>query len=315
MKRVFFNIYFVILSFSSIGQVWIDSGAVWHYDLWNTIYRGFEKYEYVKDTVIENHNCQKIMGVSYKFMRNQNGTYSLLQHHVLESQYTYVSGDIVFYRNHGEFLVLYNFGASIGDNWIISKYNPSGACDDTSRIEVIDTGKIILNSRAYRFITVQPTSNSPFGFKGRFVERFGNLEGNYAQFQYLFPTWYQCDSIPILVEWDWVNFKCFKDNSFTLYNPSGRDCEYYFTHLGIPETMNNNLQCFPNPTSGLLSFGNCSFDDSFIEIYNYQGLLVRSFQVPSATGSIDISDLNSGMYFLKLKSKTKDNCILKIIKE
>ena len=30
---------------------------------------------------------------------------------------------------------------------------------------------------------------------------------------------------------------------------------------------------------------------------------------------IDISDLKSGMYFLKYKSKTKDNCIIKIVKE
>lgn len=315
MKKMLFIIFLTLFGFNSIGQVWIDSGAVWHYDFWNVGYQGFYKYEYAQDTVIENHNCQMITGERYVFTKNQFGNTVLLWHNVYDNQFTYVSGDTVFYRNNGKFFILYNFGASIGDKWVVSTSNPFGLCDDTSRIEVTDTGKITINSVTYRFITVQPTSNSPFGLKGTYIERIGNIDLIFAPFHHLFPYAYQCDSLTALVEWDHIKFKCFKDTSFTLYNPSGQECEYYLTHLGIPETKKNDFQCYPNPTSGLLNIESSHFGDKSVEIYNYQGILTRSLQVPATTRRIDISDLKSGMYIIKLQSKTEDNSIIKIIKE
>jgi hypothetical protein len=314
MKKINFILFLTLFSFNSFGQVWIDSGAVWHYDYWNIGYWGFSKYEYVKDTLVQNHNCQMITGESYSFANNQYGDVVILSHDYYPNQFTYVSGDTVFYLNNGEFFILYNFGASIGDKWVLSTSNPGGLCDDTSRIIVTDTGKIIINSIAYRFITVQPTSNSPLGLKGMYIERFGNLDSGFAPFQYLFPGGFQCDSMVYCPEWNFNKFKCFEDSSFTLYNPSLQDCEYYLTYLGIPETNRHELICYPNPTSGILNIDNTFHGDQLVEIYNYQGCLLRKFKLNSNLNSIDISDLKNGIYFLKFQFKT-DNFVYKIIKE
>jgi len=315
MKKLLFILFLTLFSFNAIGQVWIDSGAVWHYDFWTVGAFGFDRYEYSKDTIIENKNCQQITGMSYGFTYDMNHNIVLLGHQDLGMQITYVSGDTVFYRNNDAFFILYNFGAAIGDQWVISTTNPFGECDDTSRIEVVDTGTITLNTVNYRFIKVQPTSNSPLGFKGTYVERFGNIDGTSAPFQYLFPGGYQCDSLTPLVEWNFYRFKCFEDSSFTLYNPSTEDCEYYLTYLGIHESDPHDFICYPNPTSGLLYIDSPLTGDKFMEIYNYQGSLVRTIKMPENSKSIDISALKSGIYFLKIKSQSGDNFVYKIIKE
>lgn len=315
MKRYIFIIFVSLFSINVTGQVWIDSGAVWHYDFLNVGNWGFYKYEYFQDTLIQGKNCQKIRGSSYAFTHDQYNNIILFSHNQFSNNYTYVSGDTVFYLNNGEFFTLFNFGASVGDSWIVSTTNPYGVCDDTSRIVVIDTGKMTLNSVQYRFIKVQPTSNSPWGLFGTYAERFGNIDSTFLCFQSLFPGPIQCDSLSGTIEWDRIIFKCFKDSSFTMYNPSGQDCEYYLTHLGISEPNTNDLLYYPNPTSGLFNIENSYPCDKYVEIYNYQGLLTRSFTLTSTANRIDISDLKSGMYFLRFKSSTKDNCIIKIIKE
>lgn len=314
MKKINLILFLTLFSFNSFGQVWIDSGAVWHYDYWNIGCGGFNKFEYVKDTLVQNHNCQMIVCESYSFTYNQYGDIVLQYHAYYPTQFTYVSGDTVFYLNNGEFFILYNFGASIGDKWVISTTNPWGVCDDTSLIEVVDTGKITINSINYRYIKIQPTSNSPIGLYGTYVERFGNIDSSFAPFQNLFPGGFQCDSMTSSVEWDYTKLKCFKDNSFTLYNPSGQDCEYYLTYLGIPETNRHELICYPNPTNGILNINNTFNGDRLVEIYNYQGCLLRKFKLKSNLNSIDISDLKNGIYFLTFQSKT-DNFVCKIIKQ
>jgi hypothetical protein len=66
MKNLLFILFLTLFSFNAIGQVWIDSGAVWHYDVGLGYAFGFDKHEYSQDTIIESKNCQKITGTSVK---------------------------------------------------------------------------------------------------------------------------------------------------------------------------------------------------------------------------------------------------------
>lgn len=74
----------------------------------------------------------------------------------------------------------------------------------------------------------------------------------------------------------------------------------------IPEYKNNNLTIYPNPTTGIVNIDyaipeNIPVD---IDLYNASSVLVRSFQLKflNNTGSINISDLKSGTYFIQLKT-------------
>ena len=60
MKKMLFILNFVLVLLPSNAQVWVDSGAVWHYDYSNLSTGGYVKYIYEKDTLILNKVCQKI---------------------------------------------------------------------------------------------------------------------------------------------------------------------------------------------------------------------------------------------------------------
>ncbi|MCF8298987.1 MAG: T9SS type A sorting domain-containing protein [Saprospiraceae bacterium] len=298
MKKIYLIIIVLLFNCCAIGQVWVDKGAVWHYDYSNIGYGGFIKYIYTQDSLISGKNCQMISGIKYKFSMDQFGTIYYVGQQALSNQFTYTSGDTVFYWSSNEFFVLYNFGASIGDKWLISIDNPSpGICDDSSYIEVIDTGKITINSVPYRFITVEPTPNSSKGFKGTYVERFGNLDQNIDEHQDLFPTMNQCDSLTGAFEFDRLTFKCFEDSSFSLYNPSSQDCEYLF-HIGINEISLHKLLCYPNPTTGLINLDLPNeIQDFEVEIYNINGSLVLSNHNKR---NFSLAHLPKGVYILRL---------------
>jgi hypothetical protein len=315
MKKLSLILFTLIVHCSAFNQVWIDSGAVWHYDYWNISEMGFIKHVYSKDTVIQNKNCQKISTTMYRFTFNQYDSLVQLGSIIFRDNFTYVSGDTVFYLNNDEFFVLYDFGASIGNQWIISYTNEGfDDCDDTSRIVVTDTGSIFINEIRYKFITVQPTSNSSMGLRGTYVERFGNLDLESGPFQSLFPGDYQCDSLTVAVEWTYLHFKCFMDTSFTLYNPSSEDCEYYLTHLGTEELNRDEILCYPVPTKDILKIKHNFKSDFIAQFFSYQGILVKTYILNRNDHTIDLSQLSNGMYLIKFQNE-EGNFIRKIIKE
>lgn len=310
----------VILGFSlaGTGQVWIDPGAVWHYDYWTIGSGGFLKMEYEKDTMIQGRTCQKIITHVYTFGMDQWGKIFLLGKFRWPDEFTTVSGDTVFYWRDNQFFVLYNFGAAIGDQWIVSVGNPGGfseKCDDTSRVMVTDTGHVAINGKSYRYITLEPTSNSPVGLVGTYAERFGMMNTTYNNFQYMFPYGFQCDSITAIVEWYFTRFKCFQDSSFALYNPFTEDCEHILKTIGIEEVEEQRVTVYPNPTSGTVYIANAVEGDKLIEVFNYQGALVKRHRLSGTESHINLSDLPGGVYFMLLKTESAEVQSFKIVKE
>ncbi|MCH7534453.1 MAG: T9SS type A sorting domain-containing protein [Bacteroidetes bacterium] len=282
MKKILI-ILIVFISTQSFGQTWIDNGAVWHYDFsvagaWG----GFYRIEYNMDTLIDGQNCQKLDLNVYTFWPQYDGSF------VADSSsgiygYTYSSGDTVFYYRNGEFMVLYDFGAYIGDRWLISVDNGEGGCDDSSYVEVIDTGSIDINGIKSRTITLQHDPKSGYGINGVIIERFGIS----------FPDYAPCDSDSSHVDGAIYQFKCFQDNSFPLYNPSGKDCQYMLTYLGIEDNELDqvSITTYYN-TITIKAKGTAT-------IYNLQGQRVHQSKL---TGN-NIISLDKGIYLVKVRSE------------
>jgi hypothetical protein len=319
MKKTFFTLMLILLGLNFVkSQVWVQPGAVWHYDYWFPGVGGFLKMEYEKDTLIQGRVCQKITTLDYKFMHNQYGQTILLGPHKNADQFTSVSGDTVFWWSNNDFFVLYNFGASIGDNWIVSLVNPGGLsakCDDTSRLFVTDTGSMVLNSVRYRTITVEPSPNASIGIKGVIVERFGLVNTDWGEFQTLFPYGYQCDSLAAVVDWGWFRFKCFQDNAFPLYNPFTEGCEHLLTTIGMEEPEFLPVKLYPNPTSGLLMIHTPGHPEKMAEVYNFQGAMVKTLVLRDEVSSIDLSDLPKGIYWIVLQTHLSQRQSFKVIRE
>ena len=80
------------------------------------------------------------------------------------------------------------------------------------------------------------------------------------------------------------------------------------TDISIPETASNQIKIYPNPSKGIIQLE--QFESlSNIEIYNVEGKL--SFKGP-AKKIIDLSHLENGFYFVKIRTKTNKSLHAKI---
>ncbi|MCY1719516.1 T9SS type A sorting domain-containing protein [Prolixibacteraceae bacterium Z1-6] len=76
-----------------------------------------------------------------------------------------------------------------------------------------------------------------------------------------------------------------------------------------------SFQIFPNPATELLTIRMPSeLQKSLVEICDIHGKLINNFTMTNTERQINISDLPTGMYFIKLRSDNT-NCIKKFIKQ
>lgn len=302
----------LIVSIQLFAQVWVKSGATWHYSYYRVLSYGYEKFEYTKDTLLNGIVCQKIERSFEGYEMDQtNGNCMYRYDPPKEYAYTYVSGDTVFYfekndyfRNN-DFYVLYNFGASVGDSWIIS-IDTINSIVDTSWVTVTETGTVEINQTNYRYITLDSYPDNYKIIRGKMVERFGNMNTTQQSYGFLFPyigLQYQPSAY----------LRCFEDNEFGLYNVSGRDCDFT-SGVMIDVLTNANLKIYPNPTTGIISFETPIPENSNISIYNIQGELVRSVSILESNSNLNISDFKNGIYFIKINNDKMNSVIYKVIK-
>ncbi len=212
----------VFLNFSAFGQVWGRSGATWHYEF-GMFFNALATLEYEGDTTINGFNCQKIAVKEQEVYPQQNGTTVLGQENNY-SEFTRFSGDSVFWYADNQFFLLYDFGASPGDSWIIHEAPVSQfACDTVSIVEVVNAGTVNINGETLRYIDLLPVQGG-LGLEGRAIEGMGLVESSSLFGEKLFPMQRNCDST-IVVDFFFQTFNCYQDDNLGLYNVSGQPCD------------------------------------------------------------------------------------------
>ncbi len=85
---------------------------------------------------------------------------------------------------------------------------------------------------------------------------------------------------------------------------------------GIEANFSNSslISIYPNPTSGILNINYLSGSTKNLQILDISGRIVLETSVADDTSTLNISNLQSGIYYLKILSTTKVDC-LKIVKE
>jgi hypothetical protein len=290
------------ISFNVSSQVWIQPGAVWHYETISLGSVGFIKVEYEKDTIIANKLCNKLKAVNYVFgILDPNGTFGLAMKEQLKANYTYCNGDTVFYLVNDKFQILYNFGAKPGDTWNLGVSSILQECPDSS-VKVDSIGTITINSKSYRWISVSPTQYSGISLRGKIIERIGAVAG------YLFPGVNCCDpnmQCDLGVEY----FRCFQDDNFPLYNVSNKDCEHYLkTNITAFDSFKG---LYPVPTKDKLNLGSNNIVS--VKIISMDGVVQCEPEV--IRNQIDLSDFKSGIYLVVMKDKQGRIHTHKAIKE
>jgi hypothetical protein len=307
MKKSLLLSMIILLSVSLNAQVWIDAGAKWTYDYWNVSEGGTYTFTYTNDTLILGKQCQEIEIVKYEYVYDQFGEIHSFVIPV-ESMYTYVSGDSVFYLLEDTFYLMYDFSASVGDTWVIG-VEDFNSCQDTAVVRVSQTGSVVINGMQLRTITLETISDSFIGITGTCVERFGNEIHNWPENGYgPFPGIQSCDGA--LLDANVYNFRCFSDNTFDTYNPRNIACD---TLTGMTETEISDFQLVPNPTKGEISIIRNVFQSIEIQIFNQSGQMLKQDILFPTESKIDISDLTEGVYFVRIISD-KGSCVKKMVK-
>jgi hypothetical protein len=312
MKALVFAITFLFTSSNLSAQIWVEDNAVWHYDFWNIAAQGgFYKVSHSGDSVLAGKSCKRFNIDRHSFSIYtgspvSNDTIIDNGNALFGKEHTYQSNDSVYRWDGSQFQLLFDFGAQVGDSWVIS-IDPSpfeASCTDSSIVEVMDTGLENINGIDYRYITLQSSMEAAWSLNGTFNERFGG--------SYVFPRPGDNPCALLIAELDIISFKCFEDDSMSLYNPSGEDCEYLLTHLGGAESEIDQFIIAPNPTSKTVEISGGTV--SMIEVYKLNGEQVFSMTNIDNTVVIDLESFEAGVYILRLT--TNDGVVTKrIIKE
>lgn len=118
----------------------------------------------------------------------------------------------------------------------------------------------------------------------------------------------------------------FDNKLFVTYDTKtifGSNCDYtprlavyeYSVNTGISNIDNSNIKLTPNPVHSLLIIKNSS-DIESIDIFDVSGKIIKSNKLPKGvkSTSIDVANLQTGIYFIKLKTENQLK-IAKFIKE
>jgi hypothetical protein len=80
------------------------------------------------------------------------------------------------------------------------------------------------------------------------------------------------------------------------------------------EEYSNNIEIYPNPANDYIKLSAVGYQLSAVKIYNYLGILVDEIEANSDELEINVSNYNSGVYFVEIMTD-KENSIIRIIKK
>jgi hypothetical protein len=76
-----------------------------------------------------------------------------------------------------------------------------------------------------------------------------------------------------------------------------------------------NIVAYPNPVTSQLTITGLSTASNNIEIYAYNGKLLKSFDTKEVEAKFDFSSFSDGVYFVRILNSENNYSIKKVIKK
>ncbi|MBQ2375064.1 MAG: T9SS type A sorting domain-containing protein [Bacteroidales bacterium] len=269
-------------------QIWTTDQK---YGQYNEQYR-YERLALTEeDTIIDGKSYKKLYSFTEREFDIETATFVC---GIRENENKQV---FVAYHNRPEFM-LYDFSLTEGDSILAD-----GEYELYFNVTNVDT--LVFNGVERREITLQFYNYAWVTW----IEGIGNIEG-------LLMDWRSytmaMDPMPN------VRLRCYEYNEECLYsdfsfNESIDDC-YTPLYTGLEENqIQNNISLYPNPTKERV-YINTSIPIKKITISNLLGQEIKNYNTSQVKSSIDISELNKGIYFVKIYTE-KVAHTTKLIKE
>lgn len=283
MKLLPFSlILFLSLSLHGFSQTvdWANVGTTWHYDYTGFGIEGFTTYEVEKDTTVNTKPCSKVT-VVHEYTNFGVPDYTSQGDPFL----TYEEDSIIYFTTQNQFDTLMNLKASPGDSWTLTNQS----CTEDRFIEVLDTGRTTINGCENKWIE--------YSYQGfttvvdTFYSYYGSVEHAFAYFDYC-----QENTIDKPVS---VNLRCYDDGN-CIYLNGTPNCESLNVESEILES--GEIKLYPNPASDIITielFNNAESTETNYKIIDFSGKVVLKGDMIDST--IDVSELESGVYFLRIE--------------
>lgn len=86
------------------------------------------------------------------------------------------------------------------------------------------------------------------------------------------------------------------------------------TNVVSIDSQNSNVQIYPNPFKNKVSINGGNQQIETVEIYSISGSLIKKQNIAETSHEFELSELKTGMYFLKINTSEKESIIVKIFK-
>ncbi len=291
MKTLILSVI-LLSSFAGRSQTWCLPGANWKYSYMNGFgTEGYTQIQYIGDTVI-NGQLSKILDKHIYAFNYQNSQAVDID---AGKEYTFETNGIVYLWYNNNWDTLYNFNASVGESWRMAKQPFTNACDSNSTLTVTAIGSKVINSQTLNYLVVD--FSFPNGFSDTIVEKIGFINS------YLLPYDFCNGSLDAN---EGGPFRCYEDNNFITYKPNYPDnCDHI---AGLYEKeIDLGFDFSPNPATEIITiyFSNGLNTRTTCLLLYASGRETKAINLTGTETQIDISDLNPGIYFVKVGDRVE----------
>lgn len=249
-------------------------------------------YGFQGDTLIDNELWFKFYSTSDSMFQSD-----LLYHGLLR-----VENNKVFYLDTlNQLDALYDFSLNVGDSVL---YDLNGMFPEW--LQVINVDSIQINGDYYRRLKfAEPIMNAFDELNEVWIEGIGSVHG--PLFPY-FPVKFS-QEIP-----DSLFVTCtFSGNQQVWQHQSYSGC-YINIVLSVDQLDLFDFKIYPNPFMNIIHIENIGIQEYELTMMNSMGQIVKQLQINNNNTIIDLSELKSGIYFLRIESR--DNAkTMRIIKK
>jgi len=249
-------------------------------------------YGYLGDTLINNVQWLKLYSTND----------SLFQNNLVYRGLTRTENNKVLYLDTiNQLDTLYDFNLNFGDSVLFNLY---GIYPEW--LQIINVDSILLSGEYYKRYKFAEPGITAFNWLNEiWIEGIGSIHGPLFP---IFPVKFS-EEIP-----DSMLLTCtYSDNQHIWKHPSYSNC-YINIVLGLETIEELSFKIFPNPFSDRINLENAKRENFDLTILNSLGKVVRQMQITSNNEAIDLTELNSGIYFLRINDK-KNTRTMKLIKK
>lgn len=301
---------------------WCPPGATWVYASFSVGSKLYYKFTYEKDTVINQTTTKKLLVKEIEYLGWGNDWRRNEQK--AGEEYLYESNDSVYWYDkvNSSFFFIYSFNPKLGDELLLS--NSRIRCYHDSVVPKPDTlvvTNLYADTFSNRVYNAYSTSINKRFILGDVVEGIGCLQSPFpvANNGYLTDsnsTRRICDA-----EYGemYNGLQCYFDSlrGYVQFQSGDTECA---TYTGIDETVllderiENIYTLYPNPVNSFVTIKSNKQIIKQICIYNTLGGLVFSSNDETTNFLIDLTDLKSGIYWVKITDKYDHIAVLKFVK-